>query len=262
MGIEPITRQEKIIAGQNLTPITRMEKFLKNFGGGGGGVQSDWNQNDDSAADYVKNRPFYTGDPVETVILEENTVTFSEGNGLYVANLSDLPYDFSLEFEQTYKVSWDGTVFECTCAYFNGALTIGNLSIPGAGSDTGEPFFMGVFDVGRIQIVTSDTSASHTISISGFIPEVIKIDRKYLPKVAFITYDSSTSTYNSDLTNDELYEIMLDGEQVVCRSSNECIYLTGWKKKPSGRIDLIFDGGTLKLSLFDDGTIGITPIGQ
>lgn len=36
MALEPITRQEKIIAGQDLTPITRMEKFLKNFGGGGG----------------------------------------------------------------------------------------------------------------------------------------------------------------------------------------------------------------------------------
>ena len=38
MELEPITRQEKIIAGQDLTPITRMEMFLKNFGGGGGSV--------------------------------------------------------------------------------------------------------------------------------------------------------------------------------------------------------------------------------
>ena len=37
MALEPITRQEKIIAGQDLTPITRLEKFLKQFGGGGGG---------------------------------------------------------------------------------------------------------------------------------------------------------------------------------------------------------------------------------
>ena len=37
MELEPITRQEKIIAGQDLTPITRMEMFLKQFGGGGGG---------------------------------------------------------------------------------------------------------------------------------------------------------------------------------------------------------------------------------
>lgn len=37
MALEPITRQEKIIAGQDLTPITRMEKFLKEYGGSGGG---------------------------------------------------------------------------------------------------------------------------------------------------------------------------------------------------------------------------------
>ena len=37
MALEPITRKEKIIAGQDLTPITRMEMFLKQFCGGGGG---------------------------------------------------------------------------------------------------------------------------------------------------------------------------------------------------------------------------------
>ena len=37
MELEPITRKEKIIAGENLEPITRMEQFLKKFGGSGGG---------------------------------------------------------------------------------------------------------------------------------------------------------------------------------------------------------------------------------
>lgn len=41
MELEPITRQEKIIAGQDLTPITRLEMFLKQFGGGGGGGSAD-----------------------------------------------------------------------------------------------------------------------------------------------------------------------------------------------------------------------------
>ena len=36
MALEPITRQEQIIAGKDLKPITRMEKFLKEYGGGGG----------------------------------------------------------------------------------------------------------------------------------------------------------------------------------------------------------------------------------
>ena len=37
MELEPITRQEKIIAGKDLEPITRMEMFLKQYGGGSGG---------------------------------------------------------------------------------------------------------------------------------------------------------------------------------------------------------------------------------
>ena len=36
MALEPITRAEQIIAGKDLQPITRMEMFLKEYGGSGG----------------------------------------------------------------------------------------------------------------------------------------------------------------------------------------------------------------------------------
>ena len=32
--LDPITRQEKIIAGEDIQPVTRLEHFLKNYGGG------------------------------------------------------------------------------------------------------------------------------------------------------------------------------------------------------------------------------------
>ena len=140
-------------------------------------VQPDWNQNDETAADYIKNRPFYTGDTVETVLVEQNTVSFAKHNGLYGV---EFPSTFSATVGETYKVYWDGTVYECTCENFNNMPTIGNLSIAGVGSDTGEPFIMGVDDDGRITIVTADTSASHTFSISGIVQEVVKIDPKYI----------------------------------------------------------------------------------
>ena len=43
MELEAITRQEQIIAGKDLQPVTRMEFFLKAYGGGGsgGGVNFD-----------------------------------------------------------------------------------------------------------------------------------------------------------------------------------------------------------------------------
>ena len=144
----------------------------------GGGVQSDWNQNDETAADYVKNRPFYTGGPVETVLVEESTVSFAAANGAYMGELQST---FSATVGETYKVSWDGTVYECTCAIVQGLLALGNTSIMGSGSDTGEPFLIGVFNGKRIIIQTTDTSASHTISISSYAESVVKIDQKYLP---------------------------------------------------------------------------------
>lgn len=186
MALEPITRQEKIIAGQNLTPITRMEKFLKDFGG-----QPDWNQNDSTAADYIKNRPFYAGDPGETVFVEESTVSFSiGGSGIYTATLGST---FSLTVGDIYKISWDGTVYECACVSSPDMKLIGNPSIMGDTADTGEPFI--IVDSGQgVRIGTLDTSTTHTISISQQSPgEVVKIDEKFIPDVSSLTIKSSTA---------------------------------------------------------------------
>ena len=148
-------------------------------GGGGGGVQPDWNQNDSMAVDYVKNRPFYTGDPVETVLVEESTVSFEDDGGVYVGQLEST---FSPTVGETYKVSWDGTTYESTCVNFNDLSVIGNLSIVSAGSDTGEPFVMIVYNGEEIRIATADTSASHTFSISGAAAPIVKIPAKYIDK--------------------------------------------------------------------------------
>ena len=160
------------------------------------GAQSDWNQNDETQPDYIKNRPFYTGNPVETVFVEESTLSFSffEKEGAYMAQH---PTTFSATVGEIYKVYWDGSAYECTCVAISESplLFIGNLSIIGTGSDTGEPFIIGVFNGEGIQISTTDTSASHTISISGFVQEVVKIDEKYLPDTVATTeyVDNSVS---------------------------------------------------------------------
>ena len=159
-------------------------------------AQADWNQNDSTAPDYVKNRPFYTGDPVENILVEESTVTFAEQSGMYEAAV---PSTFEATVGETYKVSWDGTVYECTCAIFNGAPAIGNLSILDLveNPDTGEPFLIGVINEESV-IVTADTSASHTISISKTVAPVVKIDSKYLPDTkpagkSYLTFSSPSS---------------------------------------------------------------------
>ena len=159
-------------------------------------VQPDWNQNDETAPDYVKNRPFYTGGPVETVIIEERTESFSDsGMGWYSTSFQ---LEFSATIGETYKVYWDGAAYECTCVECNGAPVIGNLSIPGQGPDTGEPFVITVIDT-SVYVYAADTASSHTFSINGFVQEVVKIDRKYLPTTfkpegkSYLTFSSPNS---------------------------------------------------------------------
>lgn len=48
-------------------------------------VRHDWNENDPTKPGYIENRPFYTGDPVETVFVEESIVSFVEQEGSYAA---------------------------------------------------------------------------------------------------------------------------------------------------------------------------------
>lgn len=211
MALEPITRQEKIIAGQDLTPITRMEKFLKEFGGSGGGgipvpetaevgqtivvkavdengkptewecadfpeggsggetVQSDWNQYDETAPDFIKNKPF--GDFL-TVILEEQELPYDAEMAGCVGIASH-----PIEDGDELWVGYDGVGYSCLATAFDGVgVVFGNMSLIGL-DDTGEPF-VGVYVEGAVQITPLD-EANHTVEITAV--STVKIPGKYAP---------------------------------------------------------------------------------
>ena len=180
-------------------------------------TQADWNQNDETQPDFVKNRPFYTGDPVETVLVEESTVSFADEDGMYVGQLEST---FSATVGETYKVSWDGTTYECACIDFSGITVIGNLSLDEAGSDTGEPFVMGVENGQGIGIYTADTASSHTVSISGVAQEVVKIDEKYLPESAFTNAEWSKISNKIVDYKQQSLSLSVSGEQITIRAGS------------------------------------------
>lgn len=162
----------------------RNNEFAKRAGGGdgGSGAQPDWNQNDNTQPDYVKNRPFYTGVPVETVLLEETTIGFRQNGQIYIGSLSSYTGFFPDE-GKIYNVNWDGGIYQCTCYLNGGNPVLGVLSDP-------DPFIIAFFaDSSSLTIVTTDkTTNSHTISISGFIDKIVKIDKKYLPELPKLPY--------------------------------------------------------------------------
>ena len=182
------------------------------------GMQPDWNQNDKTAQDYVKNRPFYMGDPVEAVLVEESTLSFVEDSGLYS---TEFPSTFEATVGETYKISWDGTVYECTCVEAN---VIGNSSILGIGSDTGEPFVMIIHGDNESYIFTTDTSGSHTISISGIVKEIVKIHEKFIDKDAsgYIVVHKSDTMTKEEAEN--YIRVLSKGEAVFISWKSLCIY--------------------------------------
>ena len=190
-----------------------------------------------------------------TTLMEEQQVAFKSNKGVYMAQITNA---FEVVEGQTYTVNWDGTEYECVGVISDSMTLLGNLSIMGMGDDTGEPFLYGYDREQAVSMfVTHDTSASHTISVKTTGEIFTPMAEEFLPATAFITYDLSTDTYSSDITNDELRARLLDGKQIVLYTTdgNEYLYLTRWKKVSSGRIDLAFAGDDYSVSLLTDGTI-------
>lgn len=200
----------------------------------------------------------YPSKSVETVtIMAEQEVEFTLTEGIYTAaSLAGL----ELIVGRTYTVNWDGTEYECVCVAAYETTMIGNLSIAGAGDDTGEPFLYGT-DIG---MGTLDTSATHTISVKTtgeistpmaeeFLPN-IPADK--LPEGVIITGDVKAETYSSNVTYDEMYKRLLAGAQVVLHIvSGEpyYIYLTTWTPLSGGGIRFLFQD--LNLTMRTNGTI-------
>ena len=209
----------------------------------GSTTQPDWNQNDETAADYVKNRPFYTGDPMETVLVEETTAPFTDSTfGFYMAEVAST---FEATDGETYKVSWDGTVYECTCVFLQNMFIIGNQSILGIGYDTGEPFIFGIPNSQGIKISTLDTSAFHTFSIisSETVAPVVKIDKKYLPDT-ILPFKPAGKSY---LTFSSLSSFTLAVNDATKHWNGTLEYFT------SDRTWATWDGTSILSAVADDG---------
>ena len=106
------------------------------------------------------------GGSADEVILEEQSVVFIK---------SDIDVSVSLHAQnpivigETYKVSWDGTEYECTAAEMEGIAFMGNL-LPVGGEDNGVPFAMVcVIDGGVVWLdivsVYETTASTHIIAI-------------------------------------------------------------------------------------------------
>lgn len=155
------------------TPIT----ITKGLGGSGGPLTTpDWNQNDETASDYVKNRTHYISDPVETVLLEETSIEFIDTNRVL------LPGFIKLIEGCTYFVTFNRTEYECVAYGYNdsGMAIIGNGSLLGVEGGNGEPFVSVFMENNPSALFVTQEAGTYALKIVGMIPEVVQLPAQFL----------------------------------------------------------------------------------
>ena len=132
---------ESSTKGQTEVILEKFAQHLDEEGVSGGGA--DWTQNDPNGNGYVKNRPFYTTDPVETVLYENDSLELTNVSGSAGASLGAAEFAASLNGD-TFTCVINGVSYEAERKNYNGYDYIGNISLHPAfsGEDTGAPYFM------------------------------------------------------------------------------------------------------------------------
>ena len=153
---------------------------------GGGGSQADWNQNDTTAKDYIKNRPGgYMSNPHEEYLLNATKYAFSNISGN--VGVETLPEIIPISGNTEYMVEWDGIPYRLTAKNIegsDGAAFIGNAALIQMGADTKEPFCIITIN-DQVTQIGAAVATEHTVAISTFVSSVIPIDSKFLPQNVF-----------------------------------------------------------------------------
>lgn len=151
------------------------EQIEKN-GVSGSSVQPDWNQNDETADDYIKNRPFY--DSKMSARLLNGNLKFTSDNNLYIAKPT-FEHDFIIG--ETYTVKFNGRTYRCNAIKINDYwYALGNLSLINMGENTNEPFVIEKQSSGY-SIKTNISKSNISVEITGNTMIATKIPERYLP---------------------------------------------------------------------------------
>ena len=150
------------------------EEFIASLSGGS--AVKDWNQNDETAADYIKNRTHWEEETYEYLINETNINiegAFQELYNLFYVELIN---------GDTCIVNFDGEEYTCVVKQPSKyELIIGNSSILGwyDNIDTGEPFFIYTYRNENLTFAFN-VAGSHTISIKHKITVYHPLDERYI----------------------------------------------------------------------------------
>lgn len=161
----------------------------KKLNSGGTNIQSDWNQTNETAADYIKNKPFYSKIENGDYILPETTFIGEQGEGAEDIWCGiGLDFDGSLirnNWDKPIKIILNGNEYEGFLKATNGGQTFKILKLESPRLDIhgyldGDPNGIFIVEYGNNTTVIK-YGEENTISIQVINENVTSIDAKYLP---------------------------------------------------------------------------------
>lgn len=148
---------------------------------GGQQIQSDWNQNDENAPDYVKNRLCYKYTEFIDAVSETTLNATTASEGYYTATIQGNNYHLGTE---SASVVYDGTTYENVPASHNESWAGGApQSTDTIGSIPEYPFKI-VMRNGTYEnnlTLYAETQGEHTFCIKKPVNKVKKLDNEYIP---------------------------------------------------------------------------------
>ena len=151
----------------------RNEEFTKRAGDSG--TQPDWNQNDDTQPDHVKNRTHWTEPEILDVIFQQDDVALHDASDFLEANQL-LVLSEELVVGDTYNVNIDGVDHYVVC-YTN------NSDVHYLGKESTDRFM--IFGSGssvKLYLYNFNYGSTVRLTITHITPSKIhKLDPKYLP---------------------------------------------------------------------------------
>lgn len=240
--------------------------------------QADWNQNDPTAPDFVKNRTHWVEAGGTVPFLPTTDLVLNEDLGGYV--IFD-PLELTSGGQYVVKFS-DGVnsveyTTMCTDMPENSdgvKWVLGDFGLLSGEPVTGEPFVILVFDPAFVPDVgfgaaALTTGAFTTISIDSIGEVVHKIDPKFLPTVSFnVNVWWNGSDYVSDKTYAEIKEAESKRYPIVGTFTNKYdkVYtMIGCDASAANLVRLAsFDVGSIDLKVYsiyimEDGYVGVNP---
>ena len=246
---------------------------------GGGSSQANWNQNDETAVDYVKNRP--GGYDAETPTKTYNCVTtvgtnpfdmqrwdseVHQSTGHSQNSCQKIEQYFEVFLGEERSIIFDGTEYRSIITKEYDSSVYADVYHFGDSEFTDIPFHIYAYwDVEfheyRAFIGLQDSSVSHTVDITTYIKTPVVFNKKYLPDLKTLT---NTQSYdkNSYLVCDENSRVRWE----AIDSPNSLIAPKSYVDARITKKEIILESSTggsskkFKITVDDTGTIKATEV--